>query len=98
MMLEHLVGPESGAAVERPLQACSRRESPHSRFGQPKTSETRFWAGSEPYKTFPGVLVSTCHVPRVEAAAVNFVRRTDSFDVVVASNLFGDIFSESRRS
>ncbi|HEY3740989.1 MAG TPA: isocitrate/isopropylmalate family dehydrogenase [Bryobacteraceae bacterium] len=29
----------------------------------------------------------------VEAAAMNFVRRPDSFDVIVASNLFGDILS-----
>jgi tartrate dehydrogenase/decarboxylase / D-malate dehydrogenase len=30
----------------------------------------------------------------VDAAAMNFVRRPDSFDVVVASNLFGDILSD----
>jgi len=30
----------------------------------------------------------------VDAAAMNFVRRPKSFDVVVASNLFGDILSD----
>ncbi len=30
----------------------------------------------------------------VDAAAMNFVRRPDAFDVVVASNLFGDILSD----
>lgn len=30
----------------------------------------------------------------VDAAAMNFVRRPESFDVVVASNLFGDILSD----
>ena len=30
----------------------------------------------------------------VDAAAMNFVRKPDSFDVVVASNLFGDILSD----
>ena len=30
----------------------------------------------------------------VDAAAMNFVRRPDTFDVVVASNLFGDILSD----
>jgi tartrate dehydrogenase/decarboxylase/D-malate dehydrogenase len=30
----------------------------------------------------------------VDAAAMNFVRRPHSFDVVVASNLFGDILSD----
>jgi tartrate dehydrogenase/decarboxylase/D-malate dehydrogenase len=30
----------------------------------------------------------------VDAAAMNFIRRPDSFDVVVASNLFGDILSD----
>src|SRR5207245_6795804 len=30
----------------------------------------------------------------VDAAAMNFIRRPESFDVVVASNLFGDILSD----
>jgi tartrate dehydrogenase/decarboxylase/D-malate dehydrogenase len=30
----------------------------------------------------------------VDAAAMNFVRRPESFDVVVGSNLFGDILSD----
>jgi tartrate dehydrogenase/decarboxylase/D-malate dehydrogenase len=30
----------------------------------------------------------------VDAAAMNFIRRPDSFDIVVASNLFGDILSD----
>src|SRR5215510_7864525 len=30
----------------------------------------------------------------VDAAAMNFIRRPDTFDVVVASNLFGDILSD----
>ena len=30
----------------------------------------------------------------IDAAAMNFVRRPESFDVVVASNLFGDILSD----
>src|ERR1041385_6084128 len=30
----------------------------------------------------------------VDAAAMNFIRRPDSFDVVVGSNLFGDILSD----
>jgi tartrate dehydrogenase/decarboxylase/D-malate dehydrogenase len=30
----------------------------------------------------------------VDAAAMNFVRRPETFDVVVASNLFGDILSD----
>jgi tartrate dehydrogenase/decarboxylase/D-malate dehydrogenase len=34
----------------------------------------------------------------VDAAAMNFVRRPDSFDVVVASNLFGDILSDRYRN
>src|SRR6202011_5619628 len=30
----------------------------------------------------------------VDAAAMNFIRRPESFDVVVGSNLFGDILSD----
>jgi len=30
----------------------------------------------------------------IDAAAMNFIRRPESFDVVVASNLFGDILSD----
>ncbi|MBI3281586.1 MAG: tartrate dehydrogenase [Acidobacteria bacterium] len=40
---------------------------------------------------FPGVETESL---LVDAAAMNFVRRPESFDVVVASNLFGDILSD----
>jgi tartrate dehydrogenase/decarboxylase/D-malate dehydrogenase len=40
---------------------------------------------------FPEVEADRQHV---DAAAMNFVRRPDSFDVVVSSNLFGDILSD----
>lgn len=40
---------------------------------------------------FPGVETESL---LVDAAAMNFVRRPQSFDVVVASNLFGDILSD----
>src|SRR5262249_41763743 len=40
---------------------------------------------------FPGIETES---QLVDAAAMNFVRRPDSFDVVVASNLFGDILSD----
>ncbi len=40
---------------------------------------------------FPGIKTESL---LVDAAAMNFVRRPQSFDVVVASNLFGDILSD----
>ena len=40
---------------------------------------------------FPGIETESL---LVDAAAMNFVRRPGSFDVVVASNLFGDILSD----
>jgi len=40
---------------------------------------------------FPGIATESL---LVDAAAMNFVRRPESFDVVVASNLFGDILSD----
>ena len=40
---------------------------------------------------FPGVETESL---LVDAAAMNFIRRPESFDVVVASNLFGDILSD----
>ncbi len=40
---------------------------------------------------FPNIETETL---LVDAAAMNFVRRPESFDVVVASNLFGDILSD----
>ena len=40
---------------------------------------------------FPDVETDRQHV---DAAAMNFVRRPDAFDVVVSSNLFGDILSD----
>jgi tartrate dehydrogenase/decarboxylase/D-malate dehydrogenase len=40
---------------------------------------------------FPGINTESL---LVDAAAMNFVRRPQSFDVVVASNLFGDILSD----
>jgi tartrate dehydrogenase/decarboxylase/D-malate dehydrogenase len=40
---------------------------------------------------FPGVEANRRHV---DAAAMNFVRWPDRFDVVVTSNLFGDILSD----
>ena len=40
---------------------------------------------------FPGIRTESL---LVDAAAMNFVRRPQSFDVVVASNLFGDILSD----
>jgi tartrate dehydrogenase/decarboxylase / D-malate dehydrogenase len=40
---------------------------------------------------FPGIETESL---LVDAAAMNFVRRPQSFDVVVASNLFGDILSD----
>lgn len=40
---------------------------------------------------YPAVAVDKQHV---DAAAMNFIRRPETFDVVVASNLFGDILSE----
>lgn len=40
---------------------------------------------------FPEV---TCERQHADAAVMNFVRRPESFDVVVASNLFGDILTD----
>jgi tartrate dehydrogenase/decarboxylase/D-malate dehydrogenase len=40
---------------------------------------------------FPGIKTESL---LVDAAAMNFVRRPQTFDVVVASNLFGDILSD----
>jgi len=40
---------------------------------------------------YPEVTTDRQHI---DAAAMNFVRRPESFDVVVASNLFGDILSD----
>jgi tartrate dehydrogenase/decarboxylase/D-malate dehydrogenase len=40
---------------------------------------------------FPDVTTDKQHI---DAAALNFVRRPESFDVVVASNLFGDILTD----
>src|SRR5262249_29169722 len=40
---------------------------------------------------FPGVATESL---LVDAAAMNFIRRPESFDVVVASNLFGGILSD----
>ncbi len=40
---------------------------------------------------FPGIRTESL---LVDAAAMNFVRRPETFDVVVASNLFGDILSD----
>jgi tartrate dehydrogenase/decarboxylase/D-malate dehydrogenase len=42
-------------------------------------------------KEFPDIQTESL---LVDAAAMNFVRRPESFDVVVASNLFGDILSD----
>ena len=42
-------------------------------------------------RTFPAYATESL---LVDAAAMNFVRRPESFDVVVASNLFGDILSD----
>ena len=42
-------------------------------------------------KRFPGVSHDKCHI---DALAANFVLHPDRFDVVVASNLFGDILSD----
>jgi tartrate dehydrogenase/decarboxylase/D-malate dehydrogenase len=36
----------------------------------------------------------TCDKQHADAAAMNFVRRPETFDVVVASNLFGDILTD----
>ncbi len=41
--------------------------------------------------TYPDVTVDHQHI---DALAMNFVRRPESFDVVVASNLFGDILTD----
>jgi tartrate dehydrogenase/decarboxylase / D-malate dehydrogenase len=40
---------------------------------------------------FPGVETDKQHI---DAASMNFVRRPEAFDVVVASNLFGDILTD----
>src|SRR5262249_47646035 len=40
---------------------------------------------------YPGIQAESL---LVDAAAMNFIRRPQSFDVVVASNLFGDILSD----
>jgi len=42
-------------------------------------------------REYPGVVTESL---LVDAAAMNFVRRPHTFDVVVASNLFGDILSD----
>jgi tartrate dehydrogenase/decarboxylase/D-malate dehydrogenase len=41
--------------------------------------------------TYPGIETESL---LVDAAAMNFIRRPESFDVVVGSNLFGDILSD----
>jgi tartrate dehydrogenase/decarboxylase/D-malate dehydrogenase len=42
-------------------------------------------------KDYPQIASDKCHV---DALAMNFVRKPDIYDVVVASNLFGDILSD----
>jgi tartrate dehydrogenase/decarboxylase / D-malate dehydrogenase len=42
-------------------------------------------------KDYPEIESEKCHV---DALAMNFVCKPDSYDVVVASNLFGDILSD----
>ena len=42
-------------------------------------------------RDYPNVHADKCHV---DALAMNFVRRPEEYDVVVASNLFGDILSD----
>src|SRR5216684_92467 len=44
-------------------------------------------------KDFPDVQSSSL---LIDAAAMDFVRKPESFDVVVASNLFGDILTDLR--
>jgi tartrate dehydrogenase/decarboxylase/D-malate dehydrogenase len=46
---------------------------------------------SEVAAEFPAIATESL---LVDAAAMNFIRRPESFDVVVASNLFGDILSD----
>lgn len=43
------------------------------------------------HKDFPGVEFSFCHI---DARAAYFISRPERFDVVVASNLFGDILTD----
>src|SRR2546430_11057703 len=42
-------------------------------------------------KTYPRVEVEDIHV---DAATMQFIRRPESFDVVVATNLYGDILTD----
>jgi tartrate dehydrogenase/decarboxylase / D-malate dehydrogenase len=46
---------------------------------------------AEVARDFPGIETESL---LVDAAAMNFIRRPETFDVVVASNLFGDILSD----
>ncbi|HEY3740988.1 MAG TPA: isocitrate/isopropylmalate family dehydrogenase [Bryobacteraceae bacterium] len=116
MMLEHLVGSEAGAAVERAVAgvlAAGTVRAPDL-GGRSTTQEVgdavlpRLLESSNPLKwQYYGLVLwdrAFSHVAAefpeiatesllVDAAAMNFVRRPDPFDVVVASNLFGDILS-----
>jgi len=46
-------------------------------------------------KQYPGVELEDIHV---DAATMQFIRRPESFDVVVATNLYGDILTDEAGS
>ena len=81
-------------AFELAVEAQSRRGA--SRRSRNRTRRATAWCcGTAPSRKspreFPQIETESL---LVDAAAMNFIRRPESFDVVVGSNLFGDILSD----
>lgn len=74
-------------ALKRRKRVCSITKSNAQGYGMVLWDRTFQSVASE----YPQVETESL---LVDAAAMNFVRRPDSFDVVVGSNLFGDILSD----
>ena len=60
-------------------------------FAVPADHAPRLVAGGGPLRPFFAPMANKQHC---DAAAMNFVRRPETFDVVVASNLFGDLLTD----
>jgi len=85
---ERIIRAAFEAAAKRPRQrVCSVTKSNAQGYGMVLWDEV-FVAVS---KEYPGIATESLLVDR---AVMEFVRRPESFDVVVASNLFGDILTD----
>ncbi len=85
---ERIIRAASEAAVNRPKKkVTSVTKSNAQGYGMVLWDEVF----TEVAKDFPGIATESLLVDR---AVMEFVRRPESFDVVVASNLFGDILTD----